>query len=180
MTPSNISRVTGSGGTSSLSQLDFSVLLPEHVISSVIRSYHQLGMVAHTFNPSTWEAEAGGFLSSRPAWSTEWGPGQPGLHRETLSQKTKKKKKKKKKSYHHHWATNSNDNFLYCLLFMCLKNNVHLYVSPYCAGYSQRPQWIPEPVHSTKAQFLSYMYSLSLPLNCYISLMVAILLLSWV
>jgi hypothetical protein len=22
-------------------------------------------------NPSTWEAEAGGFLSSRPAWSTE-------------------------------------------------------------------------------------------------------------
>jgi hypothetical protein len=28
------------------------------------------GMVAHAFNPSTWEAEAGGFLSSRPAWST--------------------------------------------------------------------------------------------------------------
>jgi hypothetical protein len=31
---------------------------------------------------STWEAEAGGFLSSRPAWSTEWVPGQPGLYRE--------------------------------------------------------------------------------------------------
>jgi hypothetical protein len=29
------------------------------------------GIVAHTFNPSTWEAEAGGFLSSRPAWSIE-------------------------------------------------------------------------------------------------------------
>jgi major histocompatibility complex class I len=29
------------------------------------------GVVAHAFNPSTWEAEAGGFLSSRPAWSTE-------------------------------------------------------------------------------------------------------------
>jgi major histocompatibility complex class I len=28
-------------------------------------------MVAHTCNPSTWEAEAGGFLRSRPAWSTE-------------------------------------------------------------------------------------------------------------
>jgi hypothetical protein len=27
--------------------------------------------VMHAFNPSTWEAEAGGFLSSRPAWSTE-------------------------------------------------------------------------------------------------------------
>jgi SMC interacting uncharacterized protein involved in chromosome segregation len=26
-------------------------------------------VVAHTFNPSTWEAEAGRFLSSRPAWS---------------------------------------------------------------------------------------------------------------
>ena len=52
-------------------------------------------MVAHTYNPSTWEPEAGRFLSSRPAWSTKWVPGQPGLYRETLSRKTKKKKKKK-------------------------------------------------------------------------------------
>jgi major histocompatibility complex class I len=29
------------------------------------------GVVAHAFNPSTQEAEAGGFLSSRPAWSTK-------------------------------------------------------------------------------------------------------------
>jgi hypothetical protein len=29
------------------------------------------GMVAHAFNPSTREAEAGGFLSSRPAWPTK-------------------------------------------------------------------------------------------------------------
>jgi hypothetical protein len=50
-------------------------------------------VVAHAFYPSTWEAEAGGFLSSRPAWATEWVPGQPGLHRETLSQKTKNKNK---------------------------------------------------------------------------------------
>jgi hypothetical protein len=27
-------------------------------------------VVAHAFNPSTWEAEAGGFLSSRTAWSS--------------------------------------------------------------------------------------------------------------
>jgi hypothetical protein len=34
---------------------------------------NELGVVAHTFNPSTWEAgaEAGEYLSSRPAWSTE-------------------------------------------------------------------------------------------------------------
>jgi hypothetical protein len=33
------------------------------------------------FNPSTREAEAGGFLSSRPAWSTKWVQGQPELYR---------------------------------------------------------------------------------------------------
>jgi hypothetical protein len=53
-------------------------------------------VVAHAFNPSTQEAEAGGFLSSRPAWSTELVPGQPGLYRETLSQKIKKKRKQNK------------------------------------------------------------------------------------
>jgi hypothetical protein len=29
------------------------------------------GVVVHAFNPSTREAEAGGFLSFKPAWSTE-------------------------------------------------------------------------------------------------------------
>jgi hypothetical protein len=48
-------------------------------------------MAAHTFNPSILEAEEGGFLSLRPAWSTEQVLGQPGLHRETLSQKNKNK-----------------------------------------------------------------------------------------
>jgi hypothetical protein len=28
-------------------------------------------VVVHAFNPSTWGAEAGGFMSSRPAWSTK-------------------------------------------------------------------------------------------------------------
>jgi hypothetical protein len=42
-------------------------------------------VVVHFFNPSTWEAEAGRLPSLKPAWSTEW---QPGLYRETLSQKT--------------------------------------------------------------------------------------------
>ena len=35
-------------------------------------------MVAQPFNLSNWKAEAGRFLSLRPAWSTEWVPGQPG------------------------------------------------------------------------------------------------------
>jgi hypothetical protein len=60
-------------------------------------------LVVHTFNPSTWEAEAGGFLSSRPAWSTKLVPVQPGLYRETLSRKTNKQTKQPtkqtKKSY---------------------------------------------------------------------------------
>jgi hypothetical protein len=57
-------------------------------------------VVAHTFSPSTREAEAGRFLSLRPAWSIE-----PGLYRETLSPKTKKKKKKKKKREKIKWVS---------------------------------------------------------------------------
>ena len=55
-------------------------------------------VVSHAFNPSAWEAKAGRSLSSRPAWSTELVPGQPGLQREKkhLSQKTKPKQNKSK------------------------------------------------------------------------------------
>ena len=49
-------------------------------------------VVAHAFNPSTWEAEAGGVLTLRPAWSTSEFQDSQGLHRETLSQKTKQKR----------------------------------------------------------------------------------------
>ena len=34
------------------------------------KSNKKPGVMAHTFNPSTHEAEAGRFLSSRQAWST--------------------------------------------------------------------------------------------------------------
>jgi hypothetical protein len=44
--------------------------LPEGEESLKMKA-NEPGMVAGAFNPSTWEAEAGGFLGSRPAWSTE-------------------------------------------------------------------------------------------------------------
>jgi hypothetical protein len=50
--------------------------------------------VAHAFNPSTREAEAGEFLSSRPAWSTET---SRTTQRNPVSKKKKKRKEKKRK-----------------------------------------------------------------------------------
>jgi hypothetical protein len=35
-----------------------------------IKSFSRV-VVPHAFNPSTWEADAGGFLSLRPSWSTK-------------------------------------------------------------------------------------------------------------
>jgi hypothetical protein len=46
-------------------------LLHDLGLPSLIIMREKSGVVAHAFNPSTREAEAGGFLSSRPAWSTK-------------------------------------------------------------------------------------------------------------
>jgi hypothetical protein len=80
----------------------------------------QPGVVAHSFNPSTWEAEAGRFLSSRPAWSTERVPGQPGLHRETLSQENKQTKKNPKKQIRLVKGKNLTGVFVYVCVCMCI------------------------------------------------------------
>jgi hypothetical protein len=51
-------------------------------------------VVVHAFNPSTWEAEAGGFLSSRPTWSTsEFQDSQGYTEKHCLKKKKKKKKR---------------------------------------------------------------------------------------
>jgi hypothetical protein len=49
-------------------------------------------VVAHAFNPSTWEEEASTFLSSRPTWSTEFQDSQ-GYTEKPCLKKPKKKKK---------------------------------------------------------------------------------------
>jgi hypothetical protein len=72
---------------------DSQLLGPENIFNKIIEENFHQEVVAHAFNPSTWEAEAGGFLSSRPSWTTEWVPVEPGLYWETLSRKTKKRKK---------------------------------------------------------------------------------------
>ena len=54
--------------------------------------------MGHTFRPSTEEAESGGSLSLRPAWSTERVLGHPWLHRKTLSQEKKGQQKKQNKT----------------------------------------------------------------------------------
>jgi hypothetical protein len=41
------------------------------VLTSLSKIKPGMVVVAYAFNPSSWEAEGGGFLSSRPAWSTE-------------------------------------------------------------------------------------------------------------
>jgi hypothetical protein len=49
-------------------------------------------VVALAFNPSTWEAEAGGFLNLRPAWSTEFQDSQGYTEKPCVKKKKKKKK----------------------------------------------------------------------------------------
>jgi hypothetical protein len=59
------------GLLSFFSSIYFCFVLSAKIFVHWFRIYISWAVVAHAFNPSTWEAEAGGFLSSRPAWSTE-------------------------------------------------------------------------------------------------------------
>ena len=48
------------------------------------------GVVVLAFNPSTWEAEAGGFLSLKPPWSTKWVQDSQGYTEKPCLKKKKK------------------------------------------------------------------------------------------
>jgi hypothetical protein len=52
-------------------------------------------VVEHDFNPSTWVAEADGFLSSRPGLQSEFQNSQGYTEKPCLKKKKKKKKKRK-------------------------------------------------------------------------------------
>jgi hypothetical protein len=56
-------------------------------------------VVAHDFNPSTWEAETGGFLSSRPAWSTEFQDSQGYTEKPCLKKTKQNRTNNKSKLY---------------------------------------------------------------------------------
>jgi len=85
--------------------------------------------LAHTFNPSTQEAEAGEPLSLRPAWSTRWVPGQPGLHTEIMSEKQNKTKQPNKQP-----EENTTFYFLY-ISFKRLLGNPAVHIDPASFGY---------------------------------------------
>ena len=79
----------------------------QETLKKTKRSVIGQAVVAPAFNPSTWEAEAGG-ISEFEASLVYRVPGQPGLYRETLSWKKKKKKKKtspeKTETCSNHWS----------------------------------------------------------------------------
>jgi hypothetical protein len=61
-----------------------------------LRLLYSRAVVAHAFNRSTQET------AWCTEWVTEWVPGQPGLHRETLSRNTPPQKKERESFIHFH------------------------------------------------------------------------------
>jgi hypothetical protein len=70
------------------------------MVSNLKKWFPSRAVVAHAFNPSTQEAEAGGFLSSTPGLQSEFQDTQGYTEKLCLEKpkpKPKKKKKRKKK-----------------------------------------------------------------------------------
>jgi hypothetical protein len=102
-------------------------------------------MVVHAFNPSTQKAEAGGFLSSRPAWITKWVPGQLGLYREVLSQnKTKQNKTKQNKTKQTKKTNNKKEITVSADVCVCMSACLCLYSCIYVATIKDKRDHIFE------------------------------------
>ena len=86
-------------------------------------------MVAHAFNPSTREAEAGGFLSSRPAWATQRNP----VSKNKTNKQKKKKREKEKELEKQNYNPHKGQYLCYCFiayLVNCLGNKETKLVEP--------------------------------------------------
>ena len=81
-----------------------------------------------TFTQWKTTQEAGRFLSSRAAWSTEWFPGHPGPYRDILSRKNKNKKQKNKKTKQNKKKTTQLFKIrisVFCFVFVILSRKMH-------------------------------------------------------
>lgn len=81
---------------------------------------------------STSEAEADGSLDSRPAWSTEWFPGQPGYIEKTLPYKMKECKQMSKNCSYESLTKWANHRTVYITMY--LVNMSHLGNSSHMTG----------------------------------------------
>jgi hypothetical protein len=85
-------------------------------------------VVAHAFNPGTWEAEAGGFLSSRPAWSTEFQDSQGYTEKPCLGKRKKEKEGKKEgreggRDFNRKGMPESKMSIFFLMLHNCYSDN---------------------------------------------------------
>jgi hypothetical protein len=98
-------------------------------------------METNAFTPSTQEAEAKRSLSSRTALSINHVPGKPGLHRKSLSQKTK-------------WGAQLIfiPVFYYCFIF-------YTELLFWQSIYTEAQAWYPEHQYSKEKQYLKHITS---------------------
>ena len=76
-------------------------------------------VVAHSFNPSTWEAEAGRFLSLRQVWSTRVSSRTAGAIQRKPVSKKQKTEKAKQTSKQNHKVTCVIYSFIYLSIYLC-------------------------------------------------------------
>ena len=84
--------------------------------------------MVYTFNPSTWEVEAGGALITRRAWSTQISR-QSELHTETLSQKKKKDRAEECEQTHYNMVENQ-------------ETTINMAIFLAAAGWSSECSWM--------------------------------------